>query len=157
MTCTATSLSSPYKTPSTSTIFMQLYTYNRVLPTTVTTSQPLQARKILKKILERLKLWISSVLHTQMLMDLYLEGQDASSGSTRSASEDLLMTRHDPITCQSTIINNAVNGRLDLPLLPSELPSNCHVQNDDNYRDGEIQEVFSVRLVSSPDSIDLVC
>jgi len=141
---------------------MKPYRYNlkQVLHTTSnrTASRLLQAPKILEKISERLKLWISSVCKTQVLVDPHLDVQDASSGSVESTRPalDPLMTRHDSITCQSTIINSTNDPDF---LLATEPPPNprCHVQNDrDEHRDGEIPEkAFSVSLVSSSNFIDL--
>jgi hypothetical protein len=140
------------KIPSTLT-FMQAYT--RVPLTTAITASPLlQAHKILGNTLKRLKLWISSVFHTQVLVDPRFV-QDASSSfviveSARSVSDDPLMTRHDSITCQSTSLNSTD----DLVLLPLSEPPNsrCHVQNGVKCRDDDIpvlEEAFSVSLVSS--------
>ena len=149
------------KIPSTLTSSMQPYTYTRVPLTTAITASPLlQAHKILGNTLKRMKLWISSVFHTQVLVDPRFV-QDASSSlvmveSTRSLSEDPIMTPHDSITCQPT----GLNSTDDLVLLPlSEPPPNsrCHVQNGGKCRDDDIpvlEEAFSVSLVSS---VNLFC
>lgn len=129
--------------------------YKRVLLTTVCSSVTAprrawrrvpQARKKLEKISRRLKLWIPSIFHTQMLVDPRLEIEDASSDSvqsTRSTSEDPLLTRHDPITCPSSGL------QIQRPrLLATTIPAtfNCHVRN--KYQDGEISEKdFRVSLI----------
>ena len=116
--------------------------------TSVTTSRFLQARKRLKIISERLKLWISS----HMLVYPHLQVQDASrsSESMCSALADPLLTRHGSITCQPSGINSA--DHLDLPLPSEPHPDpHCHVQNDgDEYRDEEKpEEDFWVGLLPS--------
>jgi hypothetical protein len=123
---------------------MEPCTYKPVMLNSVTTSRFLQARKRLKKISERLKLWVSS----HMLVYPHLQIQDASSESMCSALADPLLTRHGSITCQSSGINSA--DHLDLPLPSEPHPDpHCHVQNGDEYRDEEIQEDVWVSLLPS--------
>lgn len=143
---TASSLPSSYQRPWISAISMEPCTYKRVL-LTVSPSRLLQTRKTLKRISERLKLWMHSVFHIQMLVEV----QDASSGSesTRLSSEESSLTRHGPITCQSSGINSANN--VDLPLSEPSPDSHSQVHNEgDNHRDRGIpEEDFWVSLFLS--------
>lgn len=134
LTANTASSSSSYKI---STIPMEPCTYKPVMLTSVT-SRFLHARKRLKKISERLKLWVSSHI---LVYPHLLQVQGVSSESMSSTLADPLLTRHGSITCQPSGINSADHHDLDLPPSEPHPDPHCHVQNDgDECRDEEIPE-----------------